>query len=61
MTEEDKDASSFWENKTFIIAVVVVVVVIVFMYFNDRKQQQVYELQRLEQRVELLEGWGRSR
>lgn len=60
MTEEDKDASSFWENKTFIIAVVVVVV-IVFMYFNDRKQQQAYELERLEQRVELLEGWGRSR
>ena len=61
MTEENRNASNFWNNKTIIIAVVVVVLVTIFMYLNDRKQQQIYELRRLEQRVELLEEWGRPR
>jgi hypothetical protein len=31
------------------------------MYFRDRQQQNLYELRRLEKRVEMLEEWGIQR
>ena len=59
MTEENRNTSKVWSNKTLIIAVAVVITVIIFMYFRDQKQQRAYELRRLERRVELLEEWGK--
>ena len=58
MTEENRNASNVWSNKTLIIAAAVVVLVVIFMYFRDQQQQRAYELRRLEKRVELLEEWG---
>ena len=48
-------------SNMLIIAVTIVVVVIIFMYFRDRQQQHIFELRRLEKRVELLEEWDISR
>lgn len=59
MTEANKNILNVHGNKTLIIAVVVVVLFIIFMYVHDRKQQQDFNLRRLERRVELLEEWGR--
>ena len=61
MTEENRNTSNAWSNKTLIIAAVVVVLIVIFMYFRDQQQQRAYELRRLERRVELLEEWGRPR
>ena len=61
MTEENKNISNLWNNKTLILAAAVVVLVVIFMYFHDQKKQRAYELRRLERRVELLEEWGRPR
>jgi len=61
MTEENRNTSNAWNSKTLVIAAAAVVLVIVFMYLYDQKQQQAYELRRLEKRVELLEDWGRPR
>jgi hypothetical protein len=41
-----------------IISITVVVLVIIIIYFRDRQQQNVFELRRLEKRVEMLEEWG---
>lgn len=60
-TEADKNIFDFCSNKTFIISVTVVLVVIIVMYFRDRQQQNVFELRRLEQRVEMLEELGMPR
>ena len=61
MTEEDKKILTFCSNKTFIISVTVVLLVIIVMYFRDRQQQNVFELRRLEKRVEMLEEFGMPR
>jgi len=58
MTEANKNIWDFRNNKTLIISITVVVLVIIVMYFRDRQQQNVYELRRLEKRVEMLEEWG---
>ena len=55
------EARNFWNfsnNKTLIISITVIVLFIIIMYFRDRQQQNVYELRRLEKRVEMLEEWG---
>ncbi len=63
MTEENRKTLNldFRSNKTLIIAAAVVVLVVIFMYFHDRKQQQAYEMRRLEKRVELLEEYDMPR
>ncbi len=61
MAEENRNTSNVWRNKTLIIAVAAVLLVVIFMYFRDQKQQRTYELERLEQRVGLLEEWGGPR
>ena len=55
MTEESRNTSNVWSNKTLIIAVAVVLLIIIFMYFHDQNQQRAFEMRRLEKRVELLE------
>ncbi|MHC4360607.1 MAG: hypothetical protein ACYSTN_07425 [Planctomycetota bacterium] len=57
MTEENKTSTSIWDYKTPIIAAVIVVLAVILMHFYDQKQQQAYELRRLERRVEVLEEW----
>jgi hypothetical protein len=59
MTEENRISTNIWDNKTLIIAAIVVVLAVILMHFYDQKQQQAYELRRLERRVEVLEEWGR--
>jgi hypothetical protein len=61
LTETNKKTFDFRSNKTLIIAVTAVVLVIIIMYVRDRQQQHVFELRRLEKRVELLEEWGAPR
>ena len=61
MIEKNTNTQSIWTSKLFIIAVAVVVLFTIFMYFRDRKLQQVYEIRRLETRVEALEDVGRPR
>jgi len=58
MTETNKNIWDFRNNKTLIISITVAVLVIIIMYFRDRQQQNVYELRRLEKRVEMLEEFG---
>jgi len=58
MTEENRNTSNAWSNKTLIIAAVVVVLIVIFMYFRDQQQKRALELQCLEKRVELLEECG---
>lgn len=57
-TEANKNIWDFRNNKTLIISITLVVLVIIIMYFRDRQQQNVFELRRLEKRVEMLEEWG---
>ncbi|MBW7992524.1 MAG: hypothetical protein FVQ84_21255 [Planctomycetes bacterium] len=59
--EANKNIFNFCSNKTFIISITVVLVVIIVMYFRDRQQQHVFELRRLEKRVEMLEELGMPR
>jgi hypothetical protein len=59
--KEVKKFLNFSNNKTLIISITVVVLFIIIMYFRDRQQQNVYELRRLEKRVEMLEEWGIQR
>ena len=61
MAEANRNTFNLQDNKTLIIAVVVVVLVVIFMYIHDQNQQRAFDLQRLEQRVELLEEWGMTR
>jgi hypothetical protein len=58
MKVANKNIWNFQNNKTLIISITVVVLVIIIMYFRDRHQQNVFELRRLEKRVEMLEEWG---
>ena len=58
MTEENKTVSNLsylWKNKTFIIVAAVVALVIIVLYIRDQQQQEIYQLQNLERRVQMLE------
>ncbi len=49
------------DNRVLIIAVAIVVLATIILYYRDRQQQSIFELRRLEKRVELLEEWGMPR